>query len=179
MNLTNIAKKILSEDSWGTNPSAAGGMSPGRAPTANTPPPAQSGNTVDISQSFRNFKLELEKQEDASVKKFANELKTKFLKKTVTVQASKGSVGQIEKDYTISVNNVEILYMKDKYYVVFVGKEGNASESEYYLDDSLIQVNPATSSTSAQPSLRNVGGIVPLKPTPVGAPVAKNIIPQG
>lgn len=179
MNLTNIAKKILSEDSWGTNPSAAGGMSPGRAPTANPPPPSQSGNTIDISQSFRNFKLELEKQEDASVKKFENELKNKFLKKTVTVQASKGSVGQIEKDYTILVSNVEILYMKDKYYVVFVGKEGNAGESEYYLDDSLVKVNPAISSTSQQSALRNVGGIVPMKPTPVGATVAKNILPQG
>lgn len=179
MNLTNIAKKILTEDSWGTNPSAAGGMSPGRAPTANPPPPAQSGNTIDISQSFRNFKLELEKQEDASVKKFTEELKKKFLKKTATVQASKGSVGQIEKDYTISVNNIEIRYMKDKYYVVFIGKEGNASDSEYYLDDSLIQVNPATSTPTAQSGLRNVGGIVPMKPTPAGAPVAKNILPQG
>lgn len=178
MNLTNIAKKILSEDSWGTNPSAAGGMSPGRAPTANTPPPSQSGNTVDISQSFRNFKLELEKQEDASIKKFTEELKKKFLKKTTTVKASKGSVGQIEKDYTVSVNNIEVRYMKDKYYVVFIGKEGDANEAEYYLDDSLIQVNPPTS-TSTQSGLRNVGGIVPMKPTPAGTPVAKNILPQG
>ncbi len=181
MNLTNIAKKILSEDSWGTNPSAAGGMSPGRAPTATTPPPSQSGNTVDISQSFRNFKLELEKQEDASVKKFTEELKKKFLKKTATVQASKGSVGQIEKDYTVSVNNVEVRYMKDKYYVVFIGKEGDANEAEYYLDDSLIQVNPPTtaSTTAPQSALRNIGGIVPMKPTPAGAPAAKNILPQG
>lgn len=178
MNLTNIAKKILSEDSWGTNPSAAGSMSPGRAPTATTPPPSQSGNTIDISQSFRNFKLELEKQEDASVKKFVEELKKKFLKKTATVQASKGSIGQIEKDYTVSVNNIEIRYMKDKYYVVFIGKEGDANESEYYLDDSLIQVNPLAS-TSTQSGLRNVGGIVPMKPTPAGTPVAKNILPQG
>ena len=180
MNLTNIAKKILSEDSWGTNPSAAGGMSPGRAPTATTPPPSQSGNTIDISQSFRNFKLELEKQEDASVKKFTEELKKKFLKKTSTVRASKGSVGQIEKDYTLSVNNIEVRYMKYKYYIVFIGKEGDANEAEYYLDDSLIQVNPATTvSTSAQSGLRNVGGIVPMKPTLAGAPVAKNILPQG
>lgn len=181
MNLTNIAKKILSEDSWGTNPSAAGGMSPGRAPTANPPPPAQSGNTVDISQSFRNFKLELEKQEDASIKKFENELKSKFLKKTATVQASKGSVGQIEKDYTVAVSNIEVRYMKDKYYVVFIGKEGNASEAEYYLDDSLIEVNPITKASASAPqsALRNVGGIVPMKPTPAGSPVAKNILPQG
>jgi hypothetical protein len=180
MNLTNIAKKILSEDSWGTNPSAAGGMSPGRAPTANTPPPAQSGNTIDISQSFKGFKTNLEKQKENSVKKFQTELKSKFLKKTVTIKASKGSVGQIEKEYTISVNNIEVRYMKDKYYVVFIGKEGGEKESEYYLDDSEVQVNPQkTSPTPTQSNLRNVGGIVPLKPTPAGVPVAKNIIPQG
>jgi hypothetical protein len=178
MNLTSIAKKILNEDTWGNNPSAAGGMSPGRAPTATTPPPSQSGNVVDISQSFRNFKLNLEKQEDAAVKKFSEELKKQFLKKTVTVNASKGSVGQIEKEYTITVSDVQTRYMKDKYYVVFVGKEGNASQSEYYLDDSQIQVNPPTSS-APQSGLKNVGGIVPLKPTPAGAPVAKNILPQG
>ena len=179
MNLTNIAKQVLKEDSWGTNPSAAGGMSPGRAPTATTPPPAQSGNVVDISQSFRNFKLNLEKNEEAIVKKFVEELKKQFLKKTVTANASKGSVGQIEKDYTITVNDIQVRYMKDKYYVVFSGKEGNASQSDYYLDDSQIQVNPATSSSTQQSGLRNVGGIVPMKPTPAGSPVAKNILPQG
>jgi hypothetical protein len=180
MNLTNIAKQVLKEDSWGTNPSAAGGMSPGRAPTATTPPPAQSGNVVDISQSFRNFKLNLEKSEDAIVKKFVEELKKQFLKKTVTANASKGSIGQIEKDYTIAVSDVQVRYMKDKYYVVFSGKEGNASQSDYYLDDSQIQVNPATTASSTQQSgLRNVGGIVPMKPTPAGSPVAKNILPQG
>jgi hypothetical protein len=48
----------------------------GRAPTATTPPASQSGNVVDISQSFRNFKVGLEKQEDAAVKKFNEELKS-------------------------------------------------------------------------------------------------------
>lgn len=180
MNLTTIAKKILNEDTWGNNPSAAGGMSPGRTPTATTPPPSQSGNNVDISQDFRNFKLELEKQEDATVKKFVEGLKKKFLKKTVSVSASKGSVGQIEKEYSILVNNIDVRYMKDQYYVVFSGKEGNASESEYYLDDSQIQVNPPTTPAPAiQSGLRNVGGVVPLQPTSAMAPTAKNILPQG
>lgn len=180
MNLKDIAKKILNEDSWGTNPSAAGGMSPGRAPTANTPPPSQSGNVVDISQSFKAFKADLEKQKENSVKKFQTELKSKFLKKTVVIKASKGSVGQIEKEYTVSVNNIEVRYMKDKYYVVFVGKEGEEKESEYYLDDSNIKLNPPkVSPATSQSALKNVGGIVPMKPTPAGTPVAKNIIPQG
>ena len=169
----------MTEDTWGNNPSAAGGMSPGRAPTATTPPPAQSGNVVDISQSFRNFKLDLEKNEDAITKKFVEELKKQFLKKTVTANASKGSVGQIEKEYSINVSDVKIYFIKDKYYVVLVGSEPDSTESEYYLNDSQIQVNPATSSSTQQSGLRNVGGIVPMKPTPAGSPVAKNILPQG
>jgi hypothetical protein len=87
------------------------------------------------------------------------------LKKTVTVNASKGSVGQIEKEYTVTVSDIQTRYMKDKYYVVFIGKEGNASQSEYYLDDSQVQVNPATTATAPQSGLKNVGGIVPLAPT--------------
>ena len=180
MNLTDIAKKVLKEDTWGNNPSAAGSMSPGRAPTAVQPPAAQSGNMVDISTLFKNFKVELEKQEDISVKKLVDNLKKSFLKKTVEVNASKGSVGQIEKEYNITVNDIDVRYMKDKYYIVFKGKEGNASDAEYYLDDSIIRVNPATKAPStSSPSLKNVGGVVPLRPTSQMAPVAKNILPQG
>ena len=180
MNLTDIAKRVLKEDTWGNNPSAAGSMSPGRAPTAVQPPAAQSGNTVDISNLFKNFKLELEKQEDASVKKLVDNLKKSFLKKTVQVKASKGSVGQIEKEYDISVNDIDVRYMKDKYYVVFTGKEGSANNAEYYLDDSIIQVNPATKASAAPASgLKNIGGVIPLKPTSQMAPTAKNILPQG
>ena len=181
MNLTDIAKKILSEDSFGNNPSAAGGMSPGREPTATTPPPSQSGNLVDISQSFRNFKLEVENQEEASIKKFEAELKSKFLRKTVTVKASKGGIKQPNaKEYTITINDVDVRYMSDKYYVIFIGTEKNAGQKEYYVDDSQIEVNPVTtSSTESQPSIRNVGGIVPLSPTSAGTPAARNILPQG
>jgi hypothetical protein len=183
MNLTDIAKKIINEDTWGNNPSAAGGMSPGREPTATTPPPSQSGNIVDISNDFKNFKLELEKQEDIITKKFTQALKRKLVKSPAVVisfTGSKGSVGQIEQEYTVTPIDVKIHYMKDKYYVVVVGKEGNKGQSEYYLDDSQIEINPAKSSAGAQGSaLKNVGGVVPLKPTNNMAPTAKNILPQG
>ena len=52
---------------------------------------------------------------------------------------------------------------------------------EYYLEDSKIQINPATSSSSIpqQSGLKNVGGMVPLRPTNNMASTAKNILPQG
>lgn len=171
MNLTDIAKRVLKEDTWGNNPSAAGGMSPGRAPTAVQPPAAQSGNMIDISNLFKNFKTELEKQEDASMKKLADNLKKSFLKKTVKVKASKGSVGQIEKEYDVAVTNIDVRYMKDKYYIVFTGKEGDQSDAEYYLDDSVIQVNPVTSTAPSSPAAaKGIGGIVPMKPLNIVSP---------
>lgn len=182
MKLTDLAKKIIAEDSWGNNPSAAGSMSPGRSPTAITPPPSQSGNIQDIDQSYRSFKLKIEKREDVEIKFFKEELKNKFLKKTVTVDASKGGINQPNaKQYTITVNDIDVRYMGEKYYVIFTGSEiGKKDTHEYYLEDSKIQVNPATSATTSQQSgLKNVGGIVPLTPTSNMAPTAKNILPQG
>lgn len=171
MNLTDIAKKIISEDTWGNNPSAAGSMSPGRSPTAVSPGPT--GRKVDISNLYKNFKLELEKQEDALVQKLEADLKKSFLKKIVTVKASKGSVGQIEKEYNVNVNNIDVRYMKDKYYVVFTGKEGNAAESEYYLDDSIITVDDAPASIS---TTGRTGGMASPED---GTTTKRNILPQG
>lgn len=183
MNLTEIAKQILNEDTWGNNPSAAGGMSPGRAPTATTPPPANSGNMQDIDQSFRIFKNNIEQQQKALIKKFVNELKNKFLKKTVAVEASKGGIKQPNaKEYSITVSDIDVRQMDEKYYIVFVGTEaGKKDTHEYYLEDSQVQVNPAKSQTSApaQSGLKSVGGMVPLQPTSNMAPTAKNIVPQG
>lgn len=179
MNLSELAKKIINEDTWGNNPSAAGTMSPGRAPTANTPPATPNAKMVDISNMFKNFKSELEKQEDAAVKKFAEELKKQFVKKNVSVKASKGSVGQIEKEYGLAVNNIDVRYMKDKYYIVFTGKEANESENEYYLDDSVIQIDntppPSPGETSASSKVGQIGGI--KSPQIMGLASKRNIVP--
>lgn len=182
MNLSDIAKRVLNEDSWGTNPAAAGGMSPGRAPSATTPPPSQSGNTQDIAQAFRSFKQNIEQQEDIITKKFIDELKKKFLKKTVSVESSKGGINQPNaKEYSITVTDIDVRYMDEKYFVVFTGNEfGKKDTHEYYLEDSKIQVNPATTATPPQQSsLKNVGGVIPMMPTNQMASVAKNIVPQG
>ena len=174
MKLTDIAKKIISEDTWGNNPSSGGGMSLGRTPTATTPPATPNAKIIDISNSYKNFKNQIEQQEDATAKKFEEDLKKQFVKKNVSVKASKGSVGQIEKEYGLMVNNIEVRYMKDKYYVVFIGKEGDAQENEYYLEDSSIQVD-----NSAQPvsSTGTTGGLSATSQTD-GGNTKRNILPQ-
>lgn len=173
MKLSHIAKKIMNEDSWGTWPSAGGAMSPGKSPAATTQIPSPTGRSLDIENLFKNFKNELEKQENASVKKLSDQLKKTFLKKTTKIKASKGSVGQIEKEYNVTVDDIDVRYMKDKYYIVFVGKEDNEQQSsEYYLDDSVIQVDDSAKSIS--PTGRT-GGMV--QPSMVDT-TKKNILPQ-
>lgn len=177
MNLKDIAKKIINEDTWGTSQGAAssGGMSPGRTPTAVSPQPT--ANSVDIVKMYQGFKQEEEKQEETITKKFINNLNKMFLKKVVTIKASKGSVGQpIKKDYVITVSNIDVRYVntKDKYYIVFKGKEETGNESEYYLEDSIIQVNDAAPSISGT---GRTGGMV--SPQVMGVTSKRNILPQG
>jgi hypothetical protein len=59
--------------------------------------------------------------------------------------------------------------MKDKYYVVFIGKEGNESENEYYLDDSSIQIDNTAAPVSATGT---TGGLADTGNT------KRNIVPQ-
>ena len=151
MNLTDIAKKILNEDTWGNNPSAAAPQAPGRSPTATQPPASPNAKMIDISDTFKNFKLSLEKQEDAAVKKLVDELSKQFLKKNVVV----------------------------KYYIVFSGKEGNEAEPEYYLDDSQIEVDGYGQEAPTMQSSLGKGQVGGIKyPQTMGIASKRNIVPQ-
>lgn len=172
MNLSDIARNILKEDTWGNNPSAAGGMSPGRTPTATSPSPTS--RRMDIFKLYEKFKLELETQEDASIKKFSDQLKKTFLKKKVRINAGKGGAGQMEKEYDVVVSDIDVRYMKDKYYIVFTGKEGDGPEKEYYLDDSIIEVDDSATPVS---QTGRTGGMV--SPQTIGMTGKRNILPQG
>ncbi len=172
MKPSDLAKKIINEDTWGNNPSAAGSMSPGTMPTT-TSAPAPTGRNMDISNLFKNFKTELEKQEDAAIKKLSDQLKKSFLKKAVKIKASKGSVGQIEKEYNVNVDDIDVRYMKDKYFIVFSGKEGKEEQaSEYYLDDSVVNVDDAAQSIS---TTGRTGGMAAPSMSDTSK---KNILPQ-
>jgi hypothetical protein len=67
--------------------------------------------------------------------------------------------------------------MKDKYYIVFIGKEGNESEKEYYLDDSQIQVNDAPQAKSQAPASLTRGQVGGIQyPQTMGIASKRNII---
>lgn len=172
MKLTDIVNRIINEDTWGNNPSAAAPMSPGISPTAKTPSPSFSGRNLDIDGLFKTFKTEIDAQEKNSIKKFIDRLTSDFMNKHVKIHASKGGIGQIEKQYDITVTGVDVRYMKDRYYVVFSGKEGNRDEAEYYLDDSVVSIDDTPAPVS---STGKTGGL--SQPTSMSA--KRNILPQG
>ena len=130
MKLQDIAKQVLKEDTWGNNPSAAGSMSPGRAPNANPPPPSTNVKFYDLKNDYNQFVSTIEKQEEAAKKALDANLSKILGKKKITVRASKGAIGQVEKDYTITVVGVDINYMKDKFYIVLKGSD----KSDYYVN---------------------------------------------
>jgi len=156
MNLSDIAKQMIKEDTWGNNPSAAGSMSPGRSPTANPPPASSNVKFYDVKKDYTNFTSEIERQEEVVKKKFSDTLGKQFGNKKVTVRASKGSVGQVEKDYGITVATVNVVYLKDKFYVVFNGTD----KAEYFVNtDFKVKVDAAAPEAPTMASGK-VGNIV-------------------
>ncbi len=130
MNLKDIAKQIINEDTWGNNPSAAGAMSPGREPTTKPVPATGNVKFHDLKKDYNIFQTTIEKQEEAAKKKLDTDLSQLFGNKKITARASKGSVGQVEKDYTFTVASVDVVYLKDKFYIVLVGTD----KAEYYVN---------------------------------------------
>ena len=146
MNLSNLARQILSEDSWGNNPSSGGGAAPGRSPTTTPPPATANVKFYDMKKDYGVFINTIEKQEEIAKKKLDADLSTQFGNKKVTVRASKGSVGQVEKDYDITVASVDIVYLKDKFYIVLTGTD----KAEYFANPEFkvkIDANPKEAPT--------------------------------
>jgi hypothetical protein len=189
MKLQDLAKQILREDTWGNNPSAAGGMSPGRSPTAKSPNPAFYNPRPEVEKLVSN----VEKAESSEEAKLDNNISQKLIGKNVTVKASKGSVGQVEQEYTIDVSAVDVNNLNDVFYIVLKGTErGNGKESDYYVNTNFqVKINaaseaepsenPADPAPTKQPAqqskLKQVGGVIPNKPLNAQSP--RNIVPQG
>ena len=168
MKLIQIAKLVLSEDSWGNNPSAAAPQNPGIPPTTQSPKPSPSVKFYDVLKDYQAFQITIDSQEEAAKKDLNTTLTKALVNKEVTVRASKGAVGQVEKDYTLTVVSVSITYLKDKYYVILKGKD----KKDYYINTGFkIKIlssgveakeeTPEAPKASAQPNGKGqVGGIV-------------------
>lgn len=175
MKLFDLAKQVISEDTWGNNPSSGGGMSPGKTPNATTPAPTPNTKMYDVQKDFQNFETTVEREEEAASKNLQNSIQQQLLNKNVVARASKGSVGQTEQDYTIDVVGVDVTYMSEKHYVILKG----ADDKDYYINTTfkvkiLGAAEKKKSSTPAtQPPPQNgkgpVGGIVYPQNMGIGA----------
>jgi hypothetical protein len=169
MKLTDLAKKILKEDTWGNNPSAGAPQNPGKAPTA---APASGETFYNVGQDFRLFVGNIEKTEAAEEKKLDEKISQKILNKNITAKASKGSVGQMEKEYTFVVASVDVNFLKDQFYIILKDKD----ETDYYINTNFqIKVNPSNTpepekQEAPQSKLKSVGGVIPNKPLSAGNP---------
>jgi hypothetical protein len=168
MKLTEILKTVLKEDTWGNNPSAAGGMSPGKTPNAVSPAPQPAVKFYDVAKDFAMFENTIEKEEAAASKTLEGTLKQNLVGKKVAARAGKGAVGQTEQDYTIDVVGASVTYMSEKFYIILKGGDGK----DYYLNTAFkIKImGPAETKAAAsqpkqvpQPSVpvakKAVGGI--------------------
>lgn len=131
LNLSAIAKKIINEDTWGNQPSAAAPQNPGANPTAKSPAPQSDVKFYDVNNDFKLFQNTIDSQEEKAKREFNSTISKNILHKKVTARASKGAIGQIEKDYTFDVVSVDITYMSDKYYVVLKGSD----KKDYFIND--------------------------------------------
>jgi hypothetical protein len=131
MKLKDIAIQIINEDTWGTNPSAGGSMSPGASISAVSPAPSPNVKFYNVIKDFVAFQTKVSAEEELAKKELIQSLKKNLINKEVVIRASKGSIGQ-EKDYTITVKNIDIAYLKDKYYIVLKAED----KKDYYLNSS-------------------------------------------
>ena len=175
MKLSDLAKQVIQEDTWGNNPSSGGSMSPGKTPNAVSPAPTANAQFYDVNKDFQNFETTVQKEEEAASKNLENTIKQKLANKKVTARASKGSVGQTEQDYEIDVVSVNVTYMSDKHYVVLKGTD----DKDYYINTTfkVRVVGPAEKKKPSTPTTQppapqgkgQVGGIVYPQNMGIGA----------
>lgn len=85
--------------------------------------PTTGGTFYDVSKDFQNFQNTIDKQTETAKKAFEAVLSKSLMNKQVSVRASKGAVGQLEKDYSINVSGINVSYLKNEYFVVLKDKD--------------------------------------------------------
>jgi len=130
MKLKDIAKQILKEDTWQNNPSAGAPQNPGATPNAVSPAPSQDVKFFNVMNDFNMFNTKMDAEEEKAKRELDASLEKNLMNKQVVIRASKGAIGQAEKDYTITVNGVDITFLKDKYYIILKATD----KKDYYIN---------------------------------------------
>jgi len=130
MKLTDIVKNIIKEDTWGTNPSAGAPQNPGTSPNAVSPAPSPNVKFFNVMNDFNMFVTKMDSEEEKAKQELNKALEKNLMNKQIVVRASKGAVGQAEKDYTVTVKGVDVTYLKDKYYIILNAED----KKDYYIN---------------------------------------------
>jgi len=150
MKLSTIAKNILKEEITaqnGANPADASSSPVPSAPDTNQP--SEATKYYDVLSDFQTFETTVDKQVEAAKKNLVAMLSKNLLNKTATVRASKGAVGQIQKDYTVTVTGLDVSYMNDEYYVVVKDKD----KKDYFVNPAFkIKVGATSTEVDSQDS---------------------------
>jgi hypothetical protein len=133
MKLSSIAKGVLTE---------IDDMQPEKQPATAQPPEQE--KLYDVLQDFQNFQTVLDKQIETAKKGLESTVSSKLLNKKVVCRASKGAIGQVEKDYRFTCTAVGVSQMKEDYYIVLKDKE----KKDYYVNTAFkIKISGAGSAT--------------------------------
>jgi hypothetical protein len=121
MKLSTIARSVLKED---TN------LNPANQPATAMPPQESAEKVYDVLHDYQGFETMMDKQVESIKQGFISTLSKNLLNKQVTFRASKGAIGQINKDYTIVVTGIDVSQLKEEYYIILKDKD----KKDYYVD---------------------------------------------
>lgn len=114
--------------------------------------PSTGGTFYDVSKDFQGFENTVDKQTEAAKQSLEAVLAKNLANKQVSVRASKGAIGQVEKDYSITVSSINVSYLKDEYFVVLKDKD----KKDYYVNPhfkiKIIGAATAPVSTGVEPT---------------------------
>lgn len=127
---------------------------------------AANAKFLDVGLDFGNFKRSIDSQINTARNLLVNTLSKKLVNKRVIARASKGTTGQIEKDYTINVESVDVSQMGEDYHVIFKGTESADDQvKDYYINISnkvkILGDVPDTSLNTSNQSPETLGDTTP------------------
>jgi hypothetical protein len=128
--------------------------------------PDANAKLVDVGLDFDAFKRTVDSQINVARNLLVNNLSKKIVNNRVVVRASKGTTGQIEKDYTIDVKNIDVSQMGEDYHVIFKGPAiDDQQEKDYYINISnkvkILGNTPDTSLDTGNQSPETLGDTTP------------------
>jgi hypothetical protein len=118
------------------------------APQSTMPEQQNDGTSQEVYKIFSDFNYKLNNYENQLTRYYQSQLNKMFKGKKVIANASVG-YGQVKKEHTILVKEVQLIFYYKEYVVALIGRDNDdRKDKEYILDDSFdIKLAPQTAVT--------------------------------